>query len=145
MKEKTKTFDLADVLTITTGKLVSKRHMDGVYGLLGFMTGENLFTHVLGRAADICNPWLIPQLPADIPNSDNLAELEDMPNVSTKEKLAAFLKPLEEKYGNSFELKALPKGIWESKNPLEELASIMSEDQELFAVTIPDGDGDESN
>jgi hypothetical protein len=38
----TRPFHLGDVLTITTGRLVSPRHMDGVYDVLNFMTGDNL-------------------------------------------------------------------------------------------------------
>jgi len=43
-------FHIGDVLSITTGKLVSLRHIEGIYDILGFMTGENLMTHQLPRA-----------------------------------------------------------------------------------------------
>ena len=60
---KTKKFHLGDVLSITTGRLVSPRHMDGVYDILNFMTGDNLFTHQLPRASDECKPHLLAQFP----------------------------------------------------------------------------------
>lgn len=36
-----KLFDLADVLSITTGRLVSPRHMAGVYEIIDFFFGPN--------------------------------------------------------------------------------------------------------
>jgi hypothetical protein len=51
-------FHISDVLTITTGRLVSTRHMDGVYGILNYMTGDNLFTYQLPRASRECSPVL---------------------------------------------------------------------------------------
>ena len=59
----TKQFHLGDVLSITTGRLVSPRHIDGVYDILNFMTGDNLFTHQLPRAFDECKPYLVAQFP----------------------------------------------------------------------------------
>lgn len=65
-----KKFHISDVLSVTTGRLVSSRHMDGIYEILNFLTGDNLFTHQLPRAMRECEPWLkmqFPQLMADSP------------------------------------------------------------------------------
>jgi hypothetical protein len=59
----TKRYHLGDILSITTGRLVSPRHMDGVYDILNFMTGDDLYTHQLPRAADECRPYLAKQFP----------------------------------------------------------------------------------
>jgi hypothetical protein len=59
----TRSFHLGDILTVTTDRLVSPRHMDGVYDLLNHMTGDSLFTHQLGRASDECKPHLLAQHP----------------------------------------------------------------------------------
>src|SRR3989338_2928760 len=59
----TKQFHLGDVLSIATNRLVSPRHIDGVYDILNFMTGDNLFTHQLPRASDECKPYLVKQFP----------------------------------------------------------------------------------
>ncbi len=59
-----KSFHLGDILSITTGRLVSLRHIDGVYDILNFMTGDNLFTHQLPRASRECAPELKKQFPA---------------------------------------------------------------------------------
>jgi hypothetical protein len=47
-------FHIGDILSITTEILVSPRNMDGVHALLDWMTGDNLFTHQLPRAAREC-------------------------------------------------------------------------------------------
>ena len=59
----TKCFHLGDVLTVTTGRLVSPRHVEGLYDILGFMSGEDLFTHQLGRVGKECTPYLLKQFP----------------------------------------------------------------------------------
>ena len=65
-----KEFHISDVLSVTTGRLVSSRHMDGVYDILNFLTSDDLFTHQLPRAVRECEPWLrtqFPQLMEDAP------------------------------------------------------------------------------
>lgn len=56
-------FHLGDVLSVTTGHLVSPRHMDGVYDILNYMMGLDLFTHQLPLAADICKSDILYQFP----------------------------------------------------------------------------------
>jgi len=56
-------FDLGDILSVTTGFLVSPRHIGGVYDILGYMTGESLFVHQLPRASRECSPFLLAQHP----------------------------------------------------------------------------------
>lgn len=58
-----RTFHISDVLSITTGKLVSTRHMDGVYDILNFLTQDSLFTHQLPAACDECAPVLLAKHP----------------------------------------------------------------------------------
>ncbi len=69
---KTARFHLGDILSVTTGRLVSNRHIDGVYDVLNHMTGDNLFTHQLPRASEECKPHLMAQHPdlAEVPVPD---------------------------------------------------------------------------
>ncbi len=70
-------FDLGDVLSVTTGKLVSPRHIGGVYDVLGFMTGETLMTHQLPRACDQAKPEVLrqhPDLDIEVPSGLNSEE-----------------------------------------------------------------------
>jgi len=55
-------FHIGDVLSITTGRLVSPRGIDGVYDILGYMTDDSPYTTQLGRFAEECLPYLEKQL-----------------------------------------------------------------------------------
>lgn len=59
----TKEFHLGDILTITTGMLVSPDHIGGAYNILNWMTGDNLSTHQLPRASRECEGPLLGQHP----------------------------------------------------------------------------------
>src|SRR4051812_25242756 len=63
-----RTFDLGTVLSVTTGRLVAPNGMDDLYDILNFLTGDNLFTHVLPRA----NRWAAPLLLAQFPRLANV-------------------------------------------------------------------------
>lgn len=75
----TREFHLGDILSITTGVLVSPRKMKGVYDILQFMTGRSLSTHQLPRSGDEMTPRLLAQHPqlaavnADSVNVENHA------------------------------------------------------------------------
>lgn len=70
-----KTFHISDLLSVTTGRLVSSRHMTGVYEILNFLTGDNLFTHQLPRANRGCEPWLQAQFPQLMASSPSMVEM----------------------------------------------------------------------
>ena len=59
----TRDFALGDILSVTTERLVSRDHIDGVYRILNFMTGDDLFTHQLPRANNECRGPLLAQHP----------------------------------------------------------------------------------
>ena len=59
----TRAFSLGDVLSVTTGYLVSLRHVDGLYDILNYMTGDDLYTPQLPRALDECAGPLLTQHP----------------------------------------------------------------------------------
>jgi hypothetical protein len=60
----TKTFHIGDILSVTTGRLVSPDGIDGVTAILSFMTGENLSEYYgLPHAGDECGPFLREQFP----------------------------------------------------------------------------------
>ena len=66
-----KKFHLADILSITDGRLIAATHMGAIYKILSFMTGESLMenhecdfnTHQLGRAGKACAPVLLARYP----------------------------------------------------------------------------------
>ena len=66
----TKLFHLSDILSVTTRRCVSCRHMKGVHPFLDFMFSAKMFDAELPNAAEQCTPWLqtqFPQLMADSP------------------------------------------------------------------------------
>lgn len=66
----TKKFPLRDVLTVTTGRLLTKgkgkddNGIGDLYKILGHMTGDDgVMTHQLGRFSEECKPWLLKWFP----------------------------------------------------------------------------------
>lgn len=54
-------FHIGDVLSAYTGILCGT--MDGLYEILNYMTGDDLYTHQLPRASDEVRPYLLRQHP----------------------------------------------------------------------------------
>jgi hypothetical protein len=107
-------FHLGDVLTITTGRLVSPDHIGGVYNILDFMTGDNLFTHQLPRASDECRPALLAQHP-------QLREVEVPEEFDDKEHVDRWLAEQTERYGTELPVAPLDPADHTRIHPLEEM------------------------
>jgi hypothetical protein len=112
---KTRAFPLADVLSVTTDTLLSDRHVDGLYLLLGYMTGQDVYTHELGIAADACAPALIAQYPW-------LADLQPGPGHS-KAYLKVWLKRAEDEHGATLDV--TPLADWVRRDPIEDAADMV--------------------
>lgn len=130
-------FHLSDILTITTGKLVSSRHMDGVYDILNFMTGESLFTHQLSRAMDACKLALLRQHP-------RLAEIDPSTLVVTdggnaQEQCNAWVNALIPKYGKTLPVAPLNKGEYKTMSPIDEARKVFGKDK-VIVVQPPEGE-----
>lgn len=114
-------FPLADILTMTTGLLLSRRHMEGVYDIANWMTGESLMTHQLPRAADVCGPALLAQ-------HSQLRGVEPPAGMDVPG-LMAWLANAERDHGEQLPVTPLQAGAWEQHNPLEELADRVGRDR----------------
>lgn len=112
MKNNSRKFHLGDILSITTGKLVSPKGMDGIYGILNYMSGDDLFTHQLPRVSDECKPKILEQHP-------QLSEVDASP--VNLENYQQWLAEQVAKYGEYLEIQPLSRGSHEYKNPIEEL------------------------
>ena len=112
-------FHIGDILTITTGKLLSPRMMDGMYDILNYMTGDNLFTHQLPRAMRECQPWLIEQYP----------QFKDLvvPEFENPEMYDDFVKRCARKYGETFSVR--PLIAHEFIDPIEEAERLVGKDK----------------
>ena len=122
----TKKFHLGDVLSITTGRLVSTRHIGGVYDILNFMTGDNLFTHQLPRASRECALILLEQHPqlkeinADLVDKDNWKE---------------WLGEQVKLYGEELTVSPLKTGAYEYIDPIFEIMA-MKPDAKIIPVVV---------
>src|SRR6266498_4712205 len=110
----TRTFHLGDILTITTGRLVSPRHVAGIYDILDFMTGDNLFTHQLPRAMDECQPALLRQHP-------QLATIDVPEEFDGKEHVSQWLATWIAHFGEELPVEPLDPADHTHIHPLAEL------------------------
>jgi len=111
-------FDLGDILSITTGMLVSTRHIEGVYDILNYMTGDSLFTHQLPRAIGECQGPLLAQHP-------QLAEIVEPTFRGSKEAVYAWLDEMKATYGDALPVAPLAEGIHRRINPIEEACDMV--------------------
>lgn len=129
MKTKAREFALAPILTVTTGKLLCE--IGELYDILNFMTGDNLMTHQLPRAARACEPELLrqhPRLLTEAPDYLNTKETVEF----WVSGVASVMKP---RTAWPWGLKVKPLDTWELKNPLIELQE-MRPDAPIIAVTV---------
>lgn len=116
----TKDFDIADILSVITGCLLSPS-MTNVYVILNYLTDDNLFTHQLPRARDFAVPVLAVKFPdlaaVEIPSFSGTAE-------ERKDACERFLNGLRVKHGDQRALE--PIGGWTYVDPLTELACLMN-------------------
>lgn len=117
MTESPRVFPLADILTMTTGLLLSHRHMDGVYDIANWMTGDDLMTHQLPRAGAVCGPALLAQHP-------NLAGVVPSPDLD-EHNLRTWLRDAEREHGDELPVTPLAPGVWGHQDPIEELCDMV--------------------
>lgn len=112
-------FDLGDILSITDGALVSPRHIDGVYDILNYMTGDNLFTHQLPRAPRECQGPLL----AQHPQLSGVGVPEDVEH--TKEAVYAWLDSVKAIHGSTLPVRPLTDGEHDFRDPIAEADQMM--------------------
>ena len=120
-----KSFHLGDVLSITTGLLVSPRHMEGIYDILNFMTGDDLYTHQLPRATGECRPILLRQHP-------QLAEVA-VPTL-TPETWEGWLLEKEACFGSFLDVLPLAAGEYLAIDPIKELEAMVGEEKVIVVA-----------
>jgi len=131
-----RTFHLGDILSITTGALVSPRRMDGVYDILNWMTGDGLFTHQLPRAADECLGPLLAQHPdlAAVVAPDSFGGPDE-----AEANVAAWLAVQVIVYGDTREVAPLAAEDHTRIDPIAEMRK-MAPHAEIITIEVP-GDG----
>lgn len=109
-------FHLGDVLSITTGRLVSPSVMDGMYAICEHLAGEAVWTHQLPRVADEAKPVLLSFYP-------ELADI-DYSGI-TQDNWREWLAEQVERYGETRAVPQLSVDEHESIDPLSEAAEMV--------------------
>jgi hypothetical protein len=126
----TKTFHLGDVLSVTTGLMLSPTGMDGIYEILNWMTGENLMTHQLPRAGDECIGPLLAQHP-------DLAEVQVPAGVlDTEATYRAWMDEQVARFGETREVAPLGGEEHAYIDPVTELRMMMRPDLPVVVVDV---------
>lgn len=110
----TRNFHLGDILSITTRRLVSPRHMGGIYDILNYMSGDELFTHQLPRVMMEARPVLLAAHP-QLSSVDEDAEI-------TAENVEAWLAAQIALFGETLPVPKLNQDQHERIDPMSELA-----------------------
>lgn len=125
----TREFHIGDIISVTDGHLVSPRHIDGIYDLLGWMTGESLFTHQLTRASRECEGELRRQHP-DIAAIVFPDEVE-----RTEAGILAWLAQQVAEHGETRQVAPLRAEDHTSIDPIAELR-MLRPDAQILAVEV---------
>jgi hypothetical protein len=131
MVDPTRTFHLGDILTITTGRLVSPTHMQGVHEILDFLTGDTLFTHQLPRACDEAQPELLRQHP-------DLVDIAVPGEFDGVEHVGRWLAEQVARFGETREVSPLRPGDHTVIDPIAELR-MMRPDVPIIVVQTDQG------
>jgi hypothetical protein len=126
----TKSFHLGDVLSVTTGRLVSPDHIGGIYNVLNFMTGDDLMTHQLPRACEECARELLRQHP-------DLAAVEVPEKFNGEAHVHEWLRQQVCLFGEFRDVTPLAAGDHTVINPIAELR-MMKPGIEIVAVAVED-------
>lgn len=131
MSLETKDFALGDVLSITHDRLVSRRHMEGVYDILNWMTNDNLFTHQLPRASRECKPWLLRQHP-----QLNKIDVSDV----DWDHWMDWLLRMERQHGETLSISRIPRDDHTYREPIAELQEMVGPDKPVIVVETGDAE-----
>lgn len=147
----TKRFSLQTILTVTTGRLLTKPEgpsdngIGDLYEILAWMTGDEPFTHALPRFANECKPWLYRWFP-ELKNAE--AHLDDLDYaikcVSSAKKDVYFaienwisLCVADWGMKDEYDVPKIPMDDHDVKNPIQELEDMVGKGK---VIVITQGD-----
>ena len=152
MVSKTKQFELRVLLSVTTGRLLTKgkgevdNGIGDIYDLLGWMTNDSPFTHQLPRFADECKPWLLRWFPELLPLTGDVIAfcngLEGMTRDQIGAAIDGFVWGLGERIGQqSFDVPRIPADDHDRKDPIDELVAMRGTDEAIVIVESEETNG----
>lgn len=139
----TKKFPARVLLTVTTGRLLTKGKGDrdngigDLYEVLGWMTNDSPFTHQLGRFAEECKPHLLRMFPEleNAETEENLARLDgliEFAKAGGQEEIPVaidtWLEQMTTECGlqSEYDVPHIPAECHEEKGPISELSEMMA-------------------
>lgn len=139
----TKTFGIGPILTVTTGSLMCD--LGDLYGILGWLTGEDLMTHQLPRASreaegPLCE-WFPDLATVTVPEWSALPGWGGMSDDQKRANIESWLADLGSKVGAEREVPRLNADDHTSIDPLAE-TQMMRPDLPIIPVIVRDEGGD---
>lgn len=158
---KTKKFALRDILTVTTGRLLTKSKgprnngIGDLYEILEWMTDDSASTHQLGRFSEECKPWLLrwfPELAAVddlLPELDAAMDANKLPYETNqydeidRQIIDPWLDTVMAKAGckAEYDVPRIPRDDHDRINPLDELVAMLGTDEGIIVAEIPGEQG----
>lgn len=141
----TKQFPLRVVLSVTTERLLTKpagsrdNGIGDLYGILNWLTGDNLFTHQLPRANDASKPWVLQCCPELALVNNHLDKLDEMLTESPAHAVESWLNYIRLQVPDlkdSYDIAPLPDG-WTTIDPVLELESVVGKER-VITVNAPE-------
>ena len=137
---KTKQFELRVLLSVTTGRLLTKSKGDrdngigDLYDLLGWMTNDEPYTHQLPRFADECKPWPLRWFPVLQAATDALPLLDfDIASEGAEVGCNLWLGKLELMgLPAAFDVPQIPADDHERKDAIDELVAMLGTDEGII-------------
>lgn len=139
----TKRFLLRDLLTVTTGRLLTKPNgpndngIDALYVLLNWLTSDNLSTHQLPRASRECRPWLLRWFPElSQARCEDLDLAMSVPGVSPSDSIERWVLDLQTIAGlkAEYDVPKIPADDHERKDAFDELVQMRGTDGGIVIV-----------
>jgi len=126
-------FDIGDLISVATGRLVSRDHMSGVHRILDHLTGDVLFSHQLPTAMEAVRAGLVEQHPW-------LAEVVVPESVCDDASASAFVNEMAAKYGAEHVVRSVPEA-WGRHDPLGGSGVDVTTGPagQVVVVVVPDG------
>ena len=123
----TEKFHLGDVLSLTTGILLSPSGISGPHKLVEYLAGGPVWTHQIGRVAEESLPHLLKQFPwTEHITGEGI----------TPENYAEVMEVLVLKHGEWLDVEPMPEGVHEVIDPVSELAEIIHPEK-IIVVSAP--------
>src|SRR5690348_9741863 len=128
----TKRFSLRVLLSVTTGRLLTKgkgpndNGIGDLYDILGWMTNDSPFTHQLPRFNEECKPWLLRWFPELQRATDELPLLDTLLSKDSPENACeAWLMEMTRHMPEVFDVPRIPMDDHDVKDPLAELVDMV--------------------